>query len=171
MGVFLFRKNAVLLCLKGEKDWNFFRPADRNGAFNNPVKRKRCFMRNIIFSVLLLTLAIAFTGCSGCCAQDVKKNHKKQAAAPHAILIIDDVAYLDGCDDCDCIEEDICVCPAKADCACCRKNLKKVPKEMQEKCKEMKKAHAKTAADCQECKKGNNDTACSDTKGDPKNGK
>ena len=116
---------------------------------------------------MLLALTIVFTGCSGCCAQDAKKDNKPaaQAPQPNAILIIDDVAYIDGCNGCECVEEATCICPQKADCTCCRKNLKKAPKEMQEKCKTMKKAHAKATADCGECKKGN-DTACTATKKD-----
>lgn len=134
-----------------------------------PVRRKRCFMKNMIFTVLLLALSILFTGCDKANAENVKKagtDHKKHPA-PHEILIIDEVAYIDGCKGCECVEEDICVCEAKADCECCRKNLKKVPHEMQEKCKKLKHDHAKKMAECKDCKSGSNDTACND----PGNGK
>lgn len=118
-------------------------------------------MKNILFSSMLLALAIFFTGCSSCCAQGAEKEKGKDPA-PEAILIIDDVAYYDGCNGCDCVEEAVCVCEAKSDCACCRKHLKKAPKEMQKKCKEMKKAHCEKKVVCiqtQEKDKGK-DSAC-----------
>ena len=137
-------------------------------------------MKNMIFTAFMLALTILFAGCDKANAQNAKKNGNAHAKnpSPHAILSIDDVAYVDGCKGCDCVEEDICVCEVKADCDCCRKNLKKAPKEMQEKCKAIKKEHAKTTADCKDCKKGGNgntacnsdpksgDTACNDSKGE-----
>ena len=96
-------------------------------------------MKNVIFTAFMLALTIIFTGCDKASAQGTKKTDSKQAGtpSPHAILVIDEVAYIDGCKGCECVEEDICVCEAKADCQCCRKNLKKVPQEMQKKCKEI----------------------------------
>lgn len=120
-------------------------------------------MKNMIFTTMMLALTILFTGCDKANAQDTKKQEKDPAKnpSPHAILIIDEVAYVDGCKGCDCVEEDVCVCEAKADCDCCRKNLKKVPHDKQEKCKEIKKNHAKTTAECKDCKKDDKgDTAC-----------
>ena len=125
-------------------------------------------MKNMILTAMLLALAILFTGCDKASAQNAKKSTPEakmtKAPDPHAVLIIDEIAYVDGCKGCECVEEDVCVCEAKADCDCCRKNLKKVPAQMQQKCKEMKKAHAKTVADCKDCKKGEGDTACNNEK-------
>ena len=103
-------------------------------------------MKNFIIPSMILALAVLFTGCS-CCAQDAKKNTGK-TPKPEAVLIIDDVAYYDGCSGCECIQEASCVCEEKADCACCRKHLKKCPEKMQEKCKSMRKAFCKKKAEC-----------------------
>ena len=123
-------------------------------------------MKNMIFTVMLLAFAILFAGCDKAKAQEAAKNTKNQSKnpTPEAVLIIDEVAYVDGCKGCECVEEDVCVCEAKADCECCRKNLKKVPAEMQKKCKELKQEHAKKIADCKDCKKGEGDTACNNEK-------
>lgn len=115
-------------------------------------------MKNMIVSSMVLAVILVFTGCS-CSAKDSKKDQTANPT-PHAILIIDEIAYVDGCGDCDCIEEDVCICEEKADCECCRKHLKKAPKEMQEKCKKMKKDHAKQTDNCKTCKKECKDTAC-----------
>lgn len=74
-------------------------------------------MKNMIFTAFMLALTILFAGCDKANAQDAKKNGNAHAKnpSPHAILIIDDVAYVDGCKGCDCVEEDICVCEVKAD--------------------------------------------------------
>lgn len=101
-------------------------------------------MKSYIISSVLLAMTVFFAGCS-CCAQEMKKekaNHPK----PEAVLIIDDVAYYDGCSGCPCAQEAVCVCAEKADCPCCRKHLKKCPKDMQEKCKAMKKELCKKKA-------------------------
>ena len=125
-------------------------------------------MKNMILTAMLLALAIVFVGCDKASAQNAKKTtpetNMTKAPDPHAILVIDEIAYVDGCNGCECVEEDVCVCDSKADCECCRKNLKKVPAEMQKKCKELKQAHAKKIADCKDCKKGEGDTACNDDK-------
>ena len=98
-------------------------------------------MKNYIIPSVTLALTLLFTGCS-CNAQNAKKDTAK-TPKPEAVLIIDDVAYYDGCNGCGCVQEAACVCAEKANCACCRQHLKKCPKEMQEKCKAMKKAHCK----------------------------
>ena len=98
-------------------------------------------MKNYIIPSVTLALTLLFTGCS-CNAQNAKKDTAK-TPKPEAVLIIDDVAYYDGCSGCGCVQEAACVCAEKANCACCRQHLKKCPKEMQEKCKAMKKAHCK----------------------------
>ena len=108
-------------------------------------------MKNMIFTASILALTLFFAGCDKAHGQDQKNNAKGKNPAPQAILVIDEVAYVDGCKCCDCIAEEVCACEAKADCDCCRKHLKKVPEKMQKKCKEMKKAHAKTAADSKAC--------------------
>ena len=131
-------------------------------------------MKNMILTAMLLGLAALFTGCDKANAQDAKNGtpEKTKAPEPQAILIIDEVAYIDGCKGCECVEEDICVCKAKSDCECCRKNLQKAPAQMQQKCKEMKKAQTKTVADCGSCKDGKDDkkdsgtTACCSDKKD-----
>ena len=126
-------------------------------------------MKNMILTAMLLGLAVLFTGCDKANAENSQKKSsetKTKAPEPQAILIIDEVAYVDGCKGCECVEEDICVCKAKSDCKCCRQNLKKVPEQMQQKCKEMKKASGKTVADCGDCKKDEGDTACSTDKKD-----
>ena len=121
-------------------------------------------MKNMIFTVMLLAFAILFAGCDKAKAQEAAKNTKNQSKnpTPEAVLIIDEVAYVDGCNNCDCVEEGVCACETKADCACCRKNMKKAPAEMQKKCKEMKKTQAKTTACCDDSKKDGKETACCD---------
>ena len=116
-------------------------------------------MKTMILSSMILAAVFTFTGCN-CCAQDAKKEHKGPHPHPHAILIIDDVAYVDGCNGCECVEEAVCVCEEKADCECCRKHLKKAPKEKQEQFKAIKKEHSKQTNECKTCKKGAHKTAC-----------
>ena len=127
----------------------------------NRSERKGVFMKNMILTAFLLALTLFFAGCDKANAQHQKNGAKAKNPAPQAILVIDEVAYVDGCKGCDCVEEDVCVCEAKADCECCRKHLKKVPEKMQQKCKEMKKAHAKKTADCNDCKKDGDGKTCS----------
>ena len=123
-------------------------------------------MKNMILTAMLLGLAVLFTGCDKANAQNAQNstpNVKAKAPAPQAILIIDEVAYVDGCKGCECVEEDICVCKAKSDCECCRKNLQKAPAQIQQKCKEMKKTQAKTVSDCGKCKDGKDKKDCGTT--------
>ena len=139
------------------------------GRFNRTgQKEKGVFMKNMILTAMLLAMAILFIGCDKASAQDPKQVQpaakQTNAPQPQAILVIDEVAYVDGCKGCDCVAEGVCVCEAKADCECCRKNLKKVPAEMQKKCKELKQTQAKKVADCGDCKKDGEETACNDHK-------